>query len=157
MRKVLSMILAFSLCLSLCTAIVPEAHAATNYDLYTFKVWVADNGTSIGCSIGPVDSWHSLSKYGTANGTKVRLKAIGNDQYYIQVWCARDAHWVTLYIFDGSGDPDSGYDTGFDTSGGIYFISGSGPDNVSAAVWTLENGSFCTKVGSTKYVLYIEY
>ena len=153
MRKVLSMILAFILCLSLCTAIAPEAIAATNYDLYTFKVWVTASGHSTGSSIDKVESWYVLDTYGTANGTRLRLKAAGDNQYYIQAWYAlRGGSWVNLYIFDGSD-----YGSGFNTAGGKYYISGSGPDNVSIAKWTLKNGSFYTTVGSTEYVLYIDY
>ena len=152
MRKILSMILAFILCLSLCTAIAPEALAATTYDLCTFKVWVTADGHSTGSKIGKAENWYVLDTYGTANGTQLRLKAIKDERYYIQAWDPRGGVWVTLYIFDGSD-----YSSGFNTAGGKYYISGSGPENVSVAEWTLKNGSFYTKVGSTEYVLYIDY
>ena len=156
-RNMLRMIMMSTIVAVLCS--LAALAETTNYDLYTFRVWVTADGHSTGTDIGKADSWYVLDTYGTTNGTKLRLKAAGDNQYYIQAWYPlRGGSWITLYIFDGSSiGSGSGFVQGFDTSGGKYYISGYGPDNESVAKWTLKNGSFYTKVGSTEYVLYIDY
>ena len=138
-KKLFNILLALVLCLGL-FPVSASAETITDYDGYTFNLWVTRYGDKRGSSFQKFEGAYYMDINGTASGATFTFESAGNDAYYLRSRCGYD----TIYLAKRSTTED-----------GDYYLGGTASKS-NALKWTLQSdGRFHTTVNSTDYILWV--